>query len=176
MYRTANREQRTEGKVWYETAHKVAKSIHPSDIAGAGVLAALSPQITWTENVRGAELICYAALRDQPIPDVAGYNVNRLKAWKIARGEFKVSPLEIIQPNPVHMKTANFYRNIMGDTQAVTVDRWSARIALPVWCGQCDVKGKDYLEIERAYQLAANRLHLAPSTLQAITWLTVRAD
>jgi len=173
-YRATNARQRSEGRIWYAKAYAVAKRIHPSYVAGAGVLAALSPQITWDENIAGAELICHAALNDLPMPDVAGYNINRQKAWKIARGEYWESPLELLSRSPGQYKVNNFYRNILGDQYAVTVDRWAARIALPDW-NEGSMRGRTYLAVECAYQDAAVKLHsVTPAELQAIVWIAER--
>jgi hypothetical protein len=75
-------------------------------------------------------------------------------------------------------KTSNFARNLLGDTDAVTIDAWAARVALPE-LGRKDVdrvmgrKGV-YDGIAEAYRTAADRRGVSPSTMQATTWIVAR--
>lgn len=171
----ASPQHKLEGMQWYAKAQRFAASIHPSMIAGAGVLAALSPRVTWSENQIGARLMCNAAINDEdmPVDGVAGFLSNRVKAWHIARGEWKFSPLEHLNTSNGNFKVNNFFRNIIGLDTYVTVDAWTAEIA-EGYKVVGSVKGTQYLGIERAYQQASYECDYLPSELQAITWCVKR--
>jgi hypothetical protein len=77
-------------------------------------------------------------------------------------------------------KVRSFYRNITGDTEAVTVDVWAHRAAL----GDITLhanrsssllrNGKRYRAIANAYRQVAPDYGLRPSEFQAATWVAVR--
>lgn len=53
MWNSATHDQVRRGRMWYPTAHKLAAEISVGDTTkGAGVLAALSANKSWTENCR----------------------------------------------------------------------------------------------------------------------------
>src|ERR1700734_3504325 len=84
------------GTQWYDDAYNVAASLG-TPVKTAGVIAALSPQIKWSENIEGARRIVKAAdSHSVVIPHVAGYPRNVLKAWRIANEEYTVSPYELL--------------------------------------------------------------------------------
>ena len=171
----ASPQHKLEGEQWYEVARRFARSIHPNELSGAGVLAALSPRITWSENQIGARVICNAAINgdDMPVVGVAGYEANRVKAWSIARGDWDFSPLELLNRSKGSFKVNNFFRNIIGMTEPVTVDLWTAEVAEGYKIGK-GVQGVHYLGIERAYQEASFECSYTPRDLQAITWCVKR--
>jgi hypothetical protein len=171
----ASPQHRLEGEQWYEVARRFARSIHPNELSGAGVLAALSPRITWSENQVGARAICNAAINgeDMPAEGVAGLEANRIKAWHIANGDWEFSPLEYLNKSKGNFKVNNFFRNIIGQKDYVTVDTWTAEIA-EGYKVVGTVKGKQYVGIEHAYQQASFRSDYSPRDLQAITWCVKR--
>ena len=62
-YNSASPASHTEGTRWYTDAHGIAKQVSgmldSDDIrVGAGIIAALSPQMEWGDNVSEAILIC----------------------------------------------------------------------------------------------------------------------
>jgi hypothetical protein len=143
-------------------------------IAGAGVIAALSPRITWKENQIAAREICTAAIYGDAMPVVAGTAANRVKAWSIALQQWHTSPLEFLnKEGGGNFKVNNFYRNIIGLNHYVTVDKWTAEVAEDAEV-LGTVAGKMYLGIERAYQQASYECDYLPSELQAITWCVKR--
>jgi hypothetical protein len=173
-YKRSTSLDRAQGESWYQRAFDYAQHIHPNAMTGAGVIAALSPNLRWSVNQDAAKLMCDAALNGDQMPDAPGYPLNRVKAWRIANGDYQFSPLELLSQSPGHFKVNNFFRNIMGDSHVVTVDRWAARIA--DGAEHLDsVSGKTYIGIERAYQYAANEIRsVTPRDLQAITWVANR--
>jgi len=176
-YRSADLTQVIAGRNWYPTVKKIAEHIHPSYIAGAGVIAALSPRVKWDENIKAAVTVCQVALSGSEIPpDVIGMCRNRDKAWKIARGEYKYSPLELLNSSNGAYKVNAFFANIIGDTQLVTVDVWAARVAIPEFDEE-SVRHNRYLMVQDAYQKAAKRIgDITPRDLQAVCWVNVRGS
>jgi hypothetical protein len=101
---------------------------------------------------------------------------NKEKAWKIARGEYKWSPEEHLNACPGYYKVNNFFKNIIGCVDCVTVDVWAARVALPDYTG-ASIKGNTYLEVEKAYQDAARAIcGINARDLQAVCWINVRGS
>ena len=152
------------GATWYTEAQDLAfhlgrNSGHGREHAAA-VISHLSPRTTWTRNVAGAiYLLTYGEQAD----GIIGANFDR------ARASLDAADPESTFGGP---KTLRFYRNILGDTEAVTVDVWAARVA--------DVDEAPlrrvgvYDAVEAAYQRAARRVGVEPSTMQATTWIVAR--
>lgn len=161
-----------EGEIWYATARDFAIGLaaftgYPLP-AVCGVIAALSPQRSWGENQRAAHALCTGR-------PVRGLTRNTEKAKRILAGE---TPLSVfVPPNPKREtghKVRSFYRNLRGQTSAVTVDRHAACIA-----GLCEVHALDrkgaYDDVADAYRAAAAERQVPSSTMQAVTWVTWRA-
>lgn len=154
------------GATWYDEAHALAVDLSrylPGPLKGdversAAVIAALSPRTTWTRNVEGATLLL---AKGEVLPGLIGRNV--VTACHAADDGFAA----LTGP-----KTSAFARNIAGDTEAVTVDVWAARVA------QVDEKLLTrkgvYAAVAHAYRLAARRRGVAPTTMQATTWVVAR--
>lgn len=162
------------GIKWYDRAQDTAKAIHSSALIGAGVLAALSPRTDWKHNKLYAERVCrYAQDGAEYPPPCATY--SRLnKAWAIAKLENPTAQaILVILRGP---KTCRFFRNIIGDERAVTIDVWSKRIATGGRDDSAPRPGYDYDTLEQAYQIAASRLGISPRDLQAALWCHVRGD
>lgn len=154
---------------WYRvggsTAARLGRTYGVSKSTAAGVIAALSPLQTWKGNVGAAERILSAMAAGETSPPKVGLGRNVAKAWRIASGE---RPLSVLSGD----KVRRFYRNLMGDLSAVTVDRWAARA-----CGVPDTypsTSARYARCEMAYREAAAVVDLAPAELQAIVWVAIR--
>lgn len=152
------------GATWYNEAQELAfhlgrNSGHGLE-AAAAVISHLSPRTTWTRNVTGAiTLLTYGEQAD----GIIGANYDR------ARASLSFEDPADSFGGP---KTLRFYRNICGDTEAVTVDVWAARVA-----GVDEALLKRvgvYDAVEAAYQRAARRVGVEPSTMQATTWIVAR--
>lgn len=169
-YDRASATDMAEGERWYESARMTAKALSAgtniSTEHAAGVIAALSPRVQWGVNVRAAADIISAAGRTSQYPFVAGYRTNVEKAWRIANGE---------HPNDVlgGPKVTNFYANIVGDENAVTVDVWSARTAEGK-LNKNAPQGRRYLSIADSFRLAARARDVSPMVMQATTWVYIR--
>lgn len=167
-YKSATPDQLARGHAWYPVAHNLAEIIGDGDISvGAGVIAALSQNKRWEENVRLAH--------DARNGDIHGHVTQALnKVRAILEG---TDPMKVL---PMDAKTGHFYRNILDptDPDPVTIDRHAYRVAVASY----DVHDNDfglsnrtrYATLALAYRLAARKLGELPSAVQAVTWLWVR--
>ena len=123
VFQSASEEQEQAGRSWYPTAHRIADMMTDGDVeTGAGLLAALSPQTSWNENVR---LACDAYDTGRP----AGHFGDALsKATRILAG---LPPESVL---PMQRKTGHFYRCIVdpADKDAVCVDRHAHDVDRPL--------------------------------------------
>jgi hypothetical protein len=129
----------------------------------ATVIAHLSPRTTWQRNVQGARSL----LADGTAPGCLGANVDRALA-ALDSGD----PLATLN-GP---KTYRFALNLLGDRDAVTVDVWAVRVALGEREDAERVLARVgvYAAVEHAYRLAAARMGVDPTTMQATTWCVAR--
>lgn len=167
VYRAARPEHIVAGLAWYADAHTFALSIANGDLLqGAGVIAALSPQKSWTTNM----VLASRAFVEGFASGQTG--INNDKATRILNGE---APLAVLGGN----KVRNFYANIVSPTGPdVTVDRHAFDIAVGEETdsktrGQLERKGQ-YALFADTYRDTARLVGVPPATLQAVTWLVWR--
>ena len=168
IYSLATDAEHLDGAAWYPAAREIAELVATiggwSTSAGAGIIAALSPQCSWDENIVRA--LAYA--NGESVGATAD-SVRKCDA--IARGE---DPSTVLGGR----KVRSFYRNILGIDSAVTVDRHAVAIVYGRPVSDREIKLLEragaYTVIASAYRAAARRLGIAPSTLQAVTWLAWR--
>lgn len=175
LYADADPTTIASGRSWYAEAHaevsRLARQAPPGigRSACAGVLAALSPRAQWGQNVAGARAAVQAAASElSPELAAAPYALSDgcRKAGRILAGE---------RPDAVLRgpKVRAFWRAILGDPAAVTVDWWAC-----VAAGRPDDFGKltprRLAVIDRAYRLAADWAGESPRDFQAITWVAAR--
>jgi hypothetical protein len=162
-----------QGLNWYTAAY--AQAVFLADYYGtysttqvAGVLAALSPQVSWKRNVELAESAIVSHLSGLPITGQTGDNCNKAQAI-LDGGE----PLEVLGG----MKVRAFYMCILakGDTDHVCVDRHAVAAwylpGQPVWGS---LTPKRYHAVAADYVTAARALGLAPAACQAVVWCAWR--
>ena len=170
--RSASPEEVRQGMDWYKRAHDVANEVGRGNTRkGAGIIAALSPQTEWTENVRMARQLADTGT-------ATGY-ITRAevgKARRILEGE---DPETVL---PMQAKTGHFFRNINdpSDVTAVTVDRHAHDLAMGRRFGSAQRSlgaiGR-YQTFVGAHMNATNRLsdmNLVPNQTQAISWVRWR--
>jgi hypothetical protein len=164
-YRSATADQLAKGHAWYPVAHDLAVMVGNGDATtGAGVIAALSANKGWSENVRLAV--------DAGNGDVHGHTGSNLdKVRAILRG---IAPANVL---PMSAKTGNFFLNILDptDASAVTIDRHAHDIAVGEVFGNTDrglSNPNRYAILRDAYIEAARILGQLPSAVQAVTWCT----
>lgn len=154
---------------WYAEAYGIAESYAERfDVSveqAAGIIAALSPQQAWTQNVRSAErfLATRASVHTK---------VNMAKCERILAGEDVWTVLNAD-------KTRNFWLGIVSrGAEGVCIDRHAIDIALGVRHTEASrpTLGKRlYAAAADAYRVAADMLAgegaiLSPAELQAVTW------
>jgi hypothetical protein len=174
-FETASLSSVKEGATWYLEAQDIAMVIgrlggykDPQALfVGAGVLAALSPQVEWGDNIQWAIQLVVKGVRKQT-------HANHNKALRILQGE---KPINVLGG----YKVRAFYKAIVapnGSGEPV-VDRH----ALAIYMGRNVVeKELQYLQspvvmarLQGAYKKASNILGIHHHELQAITWLEWRA-
>lgn len=159
-----------QGLAWYERARLAAIEMHPNVLISAGVIAALSPRCMWSTNKKWAQMVIDAARNGDLCPNVHTGEM-RAKAWRIANLDNPTVEQIVLILNG--FKITRFFRNIVGDLNAVTVDVWAQRIALGKESKTAPV-GPTYLNIEAAYQAAALILGVPARDVQAATWVHIR--
>lgn len=165
VFESATADQEKRGREWYSTAHQIAEFMAEGDVkAGAGVIAALSPQKAWSLNMIMARRAFEAGRATGHVQDAL------TKVAKIMAG---ADPAEVL---PMTLKTGNFYRTIVDpeDPDAVVVDRHAHDVAVGERYGNKDrgLHNKNrYATLAHAYREAARVLGALPSTVQSVTWL-----
>lgn len=171
LYNAATPYDVEAGREWYANASATAHALlagTPLSLAhAAGVIAALSPRVRWSQNVRAAALMVDHATMHSAEPRVDGFGRNRAKAWRIANGE---NPYEVLGGK----KVLAFFANILGDLQRVTVDSWAARAVMGDEPFDSRIPDALYDAIADAYIIAADRVGLEPAVFQAIIWVQIR--
>jgi hypothetical protein len=166
-YKAATPREVAEGAVWYPTAHALAGLLagYGNEREGAGVIAALSPQIQWDRNVVLAT-DAYADYWHGQVHDA------RNKARRIMQGE---DPDTVL---PRGKKTWHFFHSINTPetTEHVTIDRHAVAIAegIPVRCNPGKIGVVRYRTTVAAYLGAAHILSRPVSEVQAIVWVARR--
>lgn len=176
VWAAATDTDRESGARWYrEDSETVLGALvaagAPTREAAAAVVAHLSPRTTWARNVAGALAL-----------------VSEGEAAALALGCMSASVTRAVSalaaPGPdeaLHTlkgpKTSRFARNLLGDSEAVTVDVWAARVAM----GACVTDPEKvlartgvYNACEAAYREAARAVGVDPTTMQATTWVVAR--
>jgi hypothetical protein len=153
------------GSNWYADAQSyiagLSHATHTPADTVAGVVAALSPRVSWSRNLVAARAACEGA--DKPSGVLT-------ESWDRAQGVL----LGTVNPLDWPAKIGRFYRNLTGDPHAVTVDAWSWRVAAPGVPDARLYRAGVYEAVEAAYQHAGDRLEVTPADVQATTWLHIR--
>lgn len=166
---------------WYARAREWAGSLAvlnslPVETV-VGVVAALSPLQSWEEQLTYTPLALSAFWGGQPLPG-PGFGANKNKAQRILQGE---RPLDVLSG----AKVLAFFRAIMGDTDAVVIDRHAWAIASGPDAVGLSLTDKRYRETAEAYRAAAASLRVAfpalaelltPAGVQALTWVYWREN
>jgi len=175
-YKTASLTSIQDGATWYREAQDIAVVIgrlggyknHQALFVGAGVLAALSPQVEWGDNIQWAIQLVVKGTRKHTWS-------NHNKALRIIQGE---KPSDVLGGSKVRA----FYKAIVapGGSGEPVIDRH----ALAIYMGRnVTEKELNYLQspkvmgrLQWAYKKASNEMGIHHHELQAITWLEWRAN
>lgn len=156
-----------EGCDWYDgrapaEIRQIAKDTGTTYGVAAGMLAVANTNASWSGSLTLARKFATQAAEGRPISGGMGPVLE--KAQRIANGE---KPTAVLTSN----KIGRFYRNMTGNHEVVTVDRWAARAA-----GAEHMLGRKggYEAIEAAYIDAAHEVGLPPAMCQAVVWVAIR--
>jgi hypothetical protein len=171
VFDSADEQAVREGTEWY-SAMAVIMREH-SRLSGysvaqcAAVYAANSINTPWTRNLA----LAASAIDNRGMSNgTLGMVIRKVNA--ILQGSDIDSTLSKDKNN---LKLKNFYRNLSGDFDAVTVDRWAHRVATNGEKSNVPT-GKLYNEIADAYRTAAAMRGVTPAAMQAITWVVMRGS
>lgn len=170
LVRSADASELAYGLSWYEDAHTAAFEI--ADEFGlsvdqvAGVIAALSPQTNWPDNLRKARQLVETG-------ETYGLGNGIAKAKRILAGE---SPLDVLGGPKVRA----FYETLADPLSATSVvidrhafDAAAGEVTNDRTRKSLERKG-EYERIADIYRDAARLLGLRPHVVQAITWAVWR--
>jgi len=172
-FRTLDLADVSAGIEWYAEAYSIAESL--SVVYGctteqaAGVIAALSPQQGWSQNVKSAERF----LADNSIRVHTESNMGKCR--RILAAETREAILAILHAD----KTQNFFLGIATQgAEGVCIDRHAIDIALGVRHtekSRPSLGKRLYAAAAQAYRDAADMLSaegavISPAELQAVTW------
>lgn len=186
VYASATSEQRSEGLAWYSAAHTFALGLAEryglSLVQAAGIIAVLSPQVSWDRNMVAADEICRTG------DAVAVLGASKAKALRILAGE---DPAEVMgcpackRGARKHVcsgkKVRSFFACIVDPDNpfSVCVDRHAFDIANGRVGGAALRKVLDrvgmYEQVADTYRHAARAADVSPASMQAITWVAWRA-
>jgi hypothetical protein len=159
-----------EGSAWYFDAHRTARRLarrYKVTLGqAAGVIAAMSPGMSWKGNVTVAGTIIGAFVRGAAGPPKAGLTRNVANAWGVLQGH----PVRAMLRGP---KTYAFYRSIMGHQESAVIDRWMMRAA---GFDKDSPTAREYGMLSKALRLAAKREGVKPNVLQAVVWTYARGS
>lgn len=162
------------GEAWYIDARCHAALI--ADIAGissdaaAGIIAVLSPQTEWTDNLREAYELAtaHAEERYPSLESFRSYPANQAKALAILETPDAVGS---IVRGP---KVSAFWRAITGALGGPVIDRHATRVATGY--GYSAVTEAAYYLVQQAYVDAATLAGMDVHHLQATVWLTCKRE
>lgn len=190
-YDAATPEIREWGTEWYDNARQyidtLAERTNRTPEQVAAVMAAFSPRTAWDPNMTQAThfLLNYDpndpdAMTDKNWPGL-GENLERAKRIVAGPGDHD-SVLEALQgAGKDAPKITSFYKNFMGDEDAVTMDTWMARA---IFGEDLDLAPGDesqkalgwagaYDKMADVIRRAAADIGITPRALQAIIWTQV---
>lgn len=173
LVRTASADQLERGRSWYQQAMMDAFAI-ASDTGYAletvaGVIAALSPQTAWWQNLMLAKQAASAGVMLQ---GHTGDSMRKVNA--ILQG---AEPLDVLGG----LKVRSFYANIIsgGLDAGVTIDRhaWDICTGLKGYAQSLSITPGRYAAASECYSRAAgilSDLDMTPAQLQATAWVIWR--
>lgn len=187
-YKRANEFELTYGRCWYPLASLSLQALYP-DVPlwkSAGICAALSPNIGWKLNLLAVGKVLNAYDNDLTAENtvVVGYKANRRKAFAIASLDNELTDSEAIRSVVYSLsakengapKTRAFFHNLIGNTDVVTIDTHACCVAANVRITTKDssFSGKQVEQVAECYRVAALKLGISVTELQAVTWIAYR--
>lgn len=185
VFAAATLEEVEAGKVWYNKASELALTVAAEyDLTVevvAGVIAALSPQVSWEQQVKSTgtfvawvqdhlkwagEQLFHA--KDVEKAPHAGTYANKVKAANI----LLTGDVTRFLRGP---KVEVFYKNMLGEEAECTLDSWAIRAAtLNPLAHEGQARNKAGQAMRLAYQELAKDVGLTTAQCQAVIWLAFR--
>jgi hypothetical protein len=169
LYEAATAEEIHEGTTWYDIAREVAEALAAgtsySVTQTAYAIAALSPNVSWAQNVATATIAVEGHKSGIRADRWGGpaYPENKSKAERILNGD-----LSALNGPKVTM----FAEGILGNPEACTVDVWMQRAA-GMDTGKAPSK-KEHVAIRKALESGARSAGVSVRDFQAIVWTVIR--
>jgi hypothetical protein len=143
--------------MWYDEAREQVKAIYGADWKlFCGFLSATSAHTALSANVTLARKAYNQHKSGLPFSGFIAIHQRGLELY------LKTGKL-------LGRKTNNFYQNLLGDYNSVTVDIWIARRY-----GYAQVTDQIYTVIELQLRFEAALHHLCPAEYQAMLWVEIR--
>ena len=171
-------EAESVGARWYPEAHEIAISLgklagYKGDMGqvtvGAGILAALSPQTDWGDNIHMAHMLIGTGHA------TGQTTVNNNKALRILEGNDPMTVLKGRKVVPIYQAIVNPTGN-----NPTVVDRHASAVYMGRSLEERELNQLQspviYKRISGAYARAAKMKGVHPNVLQAQTWLQWRID
>ncbi len=162
LYQKASKEDLQAGHAWYAAARmeavRLARKHGVTEATAAGVIAAISPQMRWSENIRVADAVLGGA-------NHGTFRANILKAIAIREG---ARPLGVLSGPKVRA----FYQAIRGNESAAVIDVWMVRAAR--WTRKLTPKA--YALIAKAIASVAVVFGTTVARVQAVVWTVIRGS
>lgn len=176
FYNTSTPDVQYEGSKWYSDARDMAMVVgklagykyHQALFVGAGILAALSPQVEWGDNIQWAIELVVANRRKQTW-------ANHNKALRIKQGEH---PMDVLGGR----KVIAFYMAIVAPfgSGAPVVDRHAVAIYMGRTVSEKELgflSTKKVMDrIQWAYKKAGKELGVHHHQVQSVTWTQWRIN
>ncbi len=172
-YEAATAEQLADGLVWYDNAHGAAASLDPEcPRRAAGVIAALSPRMPWARNLE----LAARAYADGVATGALSRSCRQANDI-LAGGD----PLDVLAGTKVRAFFTLIDRP--DDPDTVVIDRHAIDVAVgqrlqePLRVAWYPTQRVGvYERFARCYRRAAGVLGVRPGQVQAVTWVTWRAQ
>lgn len=159
-----------QGKTWYQYVNGIATAIGNGDtLLGAAIIAALSPQIPFKENIR----LAFEVIEGKRSGHYSALIKKAAQLIELASaGQLTEEAAKRTLNGP---KISAFFENIYRPetSEAVTIDVWMIRFLEPTFK---HMTPKRYRNIESELSKAAKNMGLKPHQLQAICWIYVRGE
>jgi len=174
VYAEATPQEMQEGMAWYDQAHEIVRDLAtkhdmPIEVV-AGAMAALSPRVRWSSNIKDTKALLDAWAKGETDVPLTAFRRNQEKAVAIIEGQ-STEPLS-------GDKVCSFAKCIAdpGHPDEVVIDThaYNAWAGDRVICGGKGprVAGKRYKAVAEDYRLLAKIMGTSPSQAQAVVWLT----
>jgi hypothetical protein len=166
--------EKAEGANWYSGARAeleaLAKDAGLPFRAVVHAAAALSPMVSWEENIKGIRLLLQGEERG-----IAGFGRNRRKAADILQYAREGQSFEWLLSGQKVTAFAKCLEDpdsdeVVIDTHAASVALWTRYTATTLFA----LTPKRYRALQDAYRVAAKRVGIPPTVLQATTWVSWR--